>query len=122
MQVTQKTVLALRGAIVKWTKIVQAIESDEKYEENGFKDCPLCQLFHPLLNGRSRNDTCGACPIAEDTGFDKCAATPMKDWDYDETEDNAVAMLAYLENLRAKCEVIRDPADSPESNKSQLTY
>lgn len=115
MIVTPETKVALTGAIVKWDKIVRSFTIAERnnvaaeYVEGGRADCPLCLIFHPL----GQNLDCVGCPILADTGTPKCGGTPYRNWDDDADFETlwviANDMLAYLEKLDEKCEIVGEP-------------
>jgi hypothetical protein len=97
----------LEGSIIKWTNIVEEMKSSNDCpNENGYKDCPLCQLYHPINTGKPMKQGCSSyCPIKRDTGKDFCEGSPYENWfDFTngggETLENAQAMLDYLIGLR----------------------
>lgn len=105
---------ALEGSIQKWQKIVGAFVEVEgtddlaNYDEGGYRDCPLCLEYHskakdPVSYERNFDPLCTGCPIMADTGESGCENTPYDNWTADdETLGNAVAMLDYLKDLKAR--------------------
>jgi hypothetical protein len=95
---------AIEGSIMKWTNIVEEMKSGSDFpNENGYEDCPLCQLYHPINIGKSMTRGCSSfCPIKKDTGMDFCKGSPYAEWSKycGETLKNAQAMLDYLIGLR----------------------
>lgn len=108
MEMSKRAATALEGSIKKWTKIVERLKADEDPDENGAYDCPLCQLYHPIMNDRPMRTGCRlACPIKKDTGQNFCVGSPYEDWagdgedpELERTPKAAQAMLDYLIGLR----------------------
>jgi len=99
---------ALEDSIEHWGRFVTNTPNEGEYI--GYRDCPLCQLFHPVFvkeNGEEQESDCDGCPIKEDTGASYCASTPYnKVFNLSEREEDfreeALKMLIYLESLRDK--------------------
>lgn len=66
-----RTLIALRGSIEKWEKIVDGSGTDE-----GTRNCPLCVEFN------TEDNKCEGCPVKESTGRGFCSGTPFEKWDY----------------------------------------
>lgn len=62
------TLAALKGSITKWRAIVAGAGVDR-----GPDNCPLCQRFRDVTNGKV---TCDGCPVAERAGEPGCQGTP----------------------------------------------
>ena len=90
-----KTLKALKGSIKKWEGIVAGDVIDE-----GYKNCPLCQLF----SQRNEMLSCEGCPVSEKTGVDACQKSPYEEWDKAEgqfhTADNPKRLRAAKAELR----------------------
>jgi hypothetical protein len=103
---TTEELEGLEGSIVKWARIVEEMKSGNDYPaDNGYYDCPLCQLYHPVNIGKQMSEGCSkSCPIKRDTGKDFCDGSPYENWSDSEnggeTLENAQAMLDYLLGLR----------------------
>lgn len=70
----EKTLTALQGSIAKWQRIL------EGGIENGYRDCPLCELFFNDDEDGDGIDTCAGCPVSERAGMDCCSGTPYEEW------------------------------------------
>lgn len=66
----KSTLLALKGSIRKWERIVAGTGYDK-----GADNCPLCRLF------MNRTGSCDGCPVAEAVEIDGCDETPYMIWD-----------------------------------------
>jgi hypothetical protein len=101
---TTEELEGLESSIAKWTGIVEEMKSgNDCPNENGYRDCPLCQLYHPLKNDEPILQGCASpCPIKRDTGKDFCKGSPYVKWSKygGQTLENAQAMLDYLLGLR----------------------
>ncbi len=99
---------ALNGSIAKWEGI-----RDEKRENLGASNCPLCHLFL-----REYNDAvavnCLECPVMKYTGLAGCEATPYEEYsrlqadfeNIDLVKDHAAAeVLRKLMSATAQSEV-----------------
>ena len=65
---TREALIALRGSIKKWEKIVIG-----KIEDWGGQNCPLCCLYFNDLK-------CKGCPISKLTNVGGCRRTPYREW------------------------------------------
>ncbi len=63
----KETLVALKGSIRKWERIVAG-----KGIDLGTENCPLCKLFY--------KKGCIGCPVKEETGFNWCFLTPYDEW------------------------------------------
>lgn len=61
------TLVALRGSIEKWERIVAGTDDDR-----GVANCPLCTLFYER--------DCTGCPVAKEAKNDFCRDTPYQDY------------------------------------------
>ncbi len=87
-EMPEKTLVALKGSVRKWEKIVEGTGSDE-----GWTNCPLCAKFI--------NEDCNGCPV-KDAGFDGCTDSPYDEYVADETMENAVNERDFLVSLLPK--------------------
>ncbi len=82
---------ALRGSIGKWTMIVDALEHNRPFEENGSEDCPCCQSFV----GKDPTPACKNCPIFIRTGEPFCKGSPYEEWTEENPTDEYYSPLGY---------------------------
>ncbi len=72
----EKTLVALKGSIKKWAKILNGTLRDR-----GAANCPLCKLF--FYDYRDQEESlkeCDGCPVAAKTGHRFCEGTPFSNW------------------------------------------
>ena len=69
----RKTLVALKGSISKWEKIVAGTGVDD-----GYRNCPLCALFIP--DPSEPYPACKGCPVAARAGKGACHTTPYDLW------------------------------------------
>lgn len=70
----ERTLTALQGSIEKWKAIEAGTGADD-----GWRNCPLCQLFnHPFDERRSLG--CRGCPVYATTRLQGCEGTPYEPW------------------------------------------
>jgi len=62
---------ALKGSIQKWRDILAG------GEEQGARDCPLCEIFYDNWNNGRR---CDGCPVSHNAGISTCRNTPYEAW------------------------------------------
>ena len=84
----EKTLLALKGSIKKWKKIINKTGVD-----NGQLNCPLCKLFI--------RDECESCPVNEKTSGYGCHASPYGKWEEHQDKNH---FATYVETLTLKNE------------------
>lgn len=65
----KKTLVALKGSIEKWEKIVAG-----KGKDRGTENCPLCKLFW------AQKQTCQYCPVERISKRGCCENTPYDAW------------------------------------------
>lgn len=72
-----KTLIALKGSIKKWERIVTG-----KGQDKGDDNCPLCKAFKVVgpLDAGGCGDICGGCPVALHSGAVNCRNTPYQNW------------------------------------------
>jgi len=93
----------LNLSIAKWTAIVQYLEENSQYIEDGGKNtCGLCMLFWDF-------DGCNGCPIQTETGGrNYCEGNKpfqfysLEDFYSDEVLDAAKEELKFLKQLKKK--------------------
>ena len=66
------TLIALKGSIKKWQKIV-----NRKGEDSSSGNCPLCVLFNSYCKVRDSNQR---CVVYQKTGRMDCDMTPFRKW------------------------------------------
>jgi len=83
----KKTLKALKSSIQKW-------HNNTYYGRRDFSsdDCPLCVLYHR----ESPLDSCGGCPVYEQTGEVYCRSTPFMNR---RKNGGCLAELKYLVSL-----------------------
>lgn len=69
----ERTLIALRGSIEKWEKIVAGTGEDLLAD-----NCPLCKLF---TDDEDAVVLCNGCPVRDASGFSCCVGTPWQKWD-----------------------------------------
>jgi len=83
----ETTVIALKGSIEKWQKIVAGTGVDK-----GPTNCPLCQLFNSFTQALNKT-VCVGCPVRDKTDIRFCRLTPFEDWEhYWETVDGTFGL------------------------------
>ena len=85
----KQTLEALKGSIQKWEDVL------EGHVENGWKDCPLCDVYLNKLG------SCNGCPISEYARDGACRNTPYKRWT--EHQDVAHYTRTYKQIYCARC-------------------
>lgn len=68
-----ETLAALKGSIRKWECI-----RDQKVNDWGVNNCPLCQLFNNNNDDKCEQIDCVGCPVYEKTKKEDCGDTPYK--------------------------------------------
>jgi hypothetical protein len=105
----KRTLTALQGSIEKWKRVLA-----EEIVGDGYEDCPLCALFHPLSVdiGLSSPDACNGCPVKEKTGKSLCTGSPYEGYAeaLDNEEDTGEMAEAELDFLRSLLPVEVTPA------------
>lgn len=91
----KRTLKALKGSIRKWKKV-----RDQKIEDWGPNNCPLCHLFYIDKYGE---DYCIGCPIFEHTGEKFCEGTPHDEFiDFFENEAYCVESTQLTDSEQIK--------------------
>jgi hypothetical protein len=127
MKMSKRAASGLEGSIVKWTKIVEEMKlGNDIPNENGYDDCPLCQLYHPINIGKPMTQGCSSsCPIKKDTETDFCKGSPYMKWSKycGGTLKNAQAMLDYLIGLRdrSKPTAEKDASKTPKTSIGEMS-
>lgn len=68
-----RAIKALKGSVRKWEQIC-----DEEIPDEGWSNCPCCQLFN---SGDCKTSSGATCPIAIYSGAkDNCGKTPYRAW------------------------------------------
>lgn len=96
----QRTSDALEGSIRKWREIAAGTR-----ENQGTRDCPLCQLF---LVDRPKEQQCAGCPVAE-SGHVGCDGTPYFEYVHARGLEQGLAAdreAEFLESLRERPVVV----------------
>ncbi len=92
----KKTLVALKGSIEKWSKIVRSTRALDKRGKN----CPLCILFGAV--------DCEGCPIASKVLTDDCFGTPYREWLNHQRQDHPTTKL--VAHRHSECIVCLDIA------------